>query len=205
MKELMSILALILVPQLSFATSEVVAKPVIHDFNGEYVFEGGLEPIGRITVDVIDLRMSDAQPRLEKLRSEGSACQHVTSVAVRCTKMNPGATVPADSLDRIAERSKDLSITFGQRTGAPVLISKAEALTEWQIQQRGETPLGRFDKYRYLELQGLVKIVFPNPQGNLELNTLDGRLLRKFESVTVHESRWRWHQDLAHVILTERR
>jgi hypothetical protein len=202
MKYLVCALALLFTTQLSFLS--FARASTIHQFDGEYAFDGTVEPVGRLTVDVVDKRMPDAENRLMQIKAEGGNCTHVTSLTVRCTKMNPGATVPVESLVRIAERSKDLSVRFGQRTGAPTLVSKAEALTEWQIPQNGETPLGIFDKFRYLELQGLVKVIFPYPQGNFELNTLDGRHLRKFESVTVYENRWRWHQDMAQVILTAR-
>ena len=91
-------------------------------------------------------------------------------------------------------------------SGSPALVSEGESLVEWEIPQSGSSPLGAFAKYRYLELQdGLVKIIVPGAPGasaaSMELLRRDADHLGKWESKVVTESRWRWHEDMAIVVL----
>jgi hypothetical protein len=188
------------------ASSELGSARAPQALSGDYRFAGEVKPVGRLTVDVIDTRMPDANDRLDAARAEGAACWLVVSNTWRCTKMHKAEAVPQSSLDAIALRGGDLFASFGAMTGSPSLVSEGESLVEWQIPQNGSSPLGAFETYRYLELQdGLVKIIVPGAPGasapSMELLRRDADHLGKWESKVVTESRWRWHEDMAIVVL----
>jgi hypothetical protein len=170
--------------------------------SGDYRF-AGVKPIARLTVDVIDVRMPDANERLDAARAEGATCWLVVSNTWRCTKMHEASDVPQASLDAIATRQRELFASFGGVTGSPALVSEAESLVEWEIPQNGSSPLGPFTTYRYLELRdNLIKIVLPGATQSsptMELILRDAGHLDKWESKVVTESRWRWHEDMAFV------
>ena len=171
---------------------------------GDFRFGGEVEAIGRLTVDVIDTRMSDSATRLEALRAQGATCRLAASNTYRCTKMNRAPAVPASSLEAIATKNRELFASFGEVTSSPSLVTDAESLTEWKISQRGATPLGAFEDYRYLDLQGdLVKIILPGQSESLELIVKGADRLAKWDRKVVNEGRWRWHEDMALVILTK--
>ncbi len=172
--------------------------------SGDYRFAGDVQAVGRLTVDVIDTRMPDATARLAALREVGAACTLAMSNTWRCTKMHPTTAVPAGSLAKISARGADLFASFGATTGSPVIVSEGESLVEWEVPQDGSSSVGPFTQYRYLDLQGdLVKIILPGSgsTGSMELIVKDAMHLAKWESVTVSEGRWRFHQDMALVIL----
>jgi hypothetical protein len=172
--------------------------------DGHFRFAGQVEAIGRLTVDVIDTRMADAATRLEALQADGAECPLVTSNTYRCTKMHPASEVPAASLDALGASNREAFAKFGAVTSAPSLVSEADSLVEWQISQTGSSKLGPFSAYRYLQLDGgLVKIVLPGAteSQSLELILKDANHLGKWDSRTVSEGRWRFHEDMALVIL----
>ncbi|MBX3229112.1 MAG: hypothetical protein KIT84_02140 [Labilithrix sp.] len=171
--------------------------------DGTYYFEGEVKPLGRLTVDVVDMRMSDAADRLADLRSSGANCALVISQTYRCTKMHGASAVADASLEAIAARSAGLSVTFGARTGSPSLVTDADSLTEWQIPQNGTGLAGSFDRYTYRQLRnGPTKIVLPGA-GDLgdELLVEDASRITKWERKVVTEGRWRWHEDMAVAVL----
>ena len=167
--------------------------------SGDYRFADSVRPLGRLTVDVIDTRMSDAQSRLEALRSAGASCSLVISNTYRCTKMHPAASVPSESLGEIAEDNQSVFVTFGAVTGSPSVVTEGDSLTEWEISQEGTSSAGPFTSYRYLELaDGLVKIILPGSSAlsSLELIVEDEGRLGKWSSTRTSEGRWRWHEDM---------
>jgi hypothetical protein len=174
---------------------------------GDYRLSGNVEAIGRLTVDIIDVRMADAAARLDAARAEGAACELAASNTYRCTKTHPAEEVPSTSLDAIAAQNPGLYASFGDVTASPSLVSQGDSLAEWQISQGGTSSAGPFSSYRYLQLDGdLTKIVLPNAasadeSSSLELILKDAAHLGKWASHVVTESRWRWHEDMALVIL----
>ncbi len=177
--------------------AEATAEPPLA-FSGAYRFASEVEPLGRMTVDVIDARMSDAAERLERAHAEGATCVLVMSNVHRCRKMHEASSVPASSLTALADRSKPLFASFGDVTSAPELVTEAESLVEWKVFQEGETSFGAFSFYRYLVLAGgTVKLVLPGDHESLELLVRDAGHLGKFERLVVNEGRWRWHEDIA--------
>lgn len=188
---------------LFLATISVSAVAAPFAFRGSYVFKNKVNVVGRYTVDVVDTRMADSRTRLDTLRKDGATCQWVNSNTVRCVSHLPAASVPASSIEKMRANNAGFSVTFNEAWGTPSIVSSGTDLTEWSIPQRGLSPLGSFDHYRYLEMSGgLAKIVLPGTPEPLWLNTLDGKVLLKYESLMVPESRWRWHQDTAELVLS---
>jgi hypothetical protein len=173
--------------------------------DGEFRAMGHVEALGRLTVDVVDTRSPDADARLAQLRSDGAACTAVMANTWRCTMMHPASEVPQASLDAIAARNHDVFAKLGGVWASPSVTSEGESVTDWQIGQKGECQAGAFETYRYLELGGdLVKIVLPAERASVELIVKDQQRLAKWDSKVVTESRWRWHEDAALVILEKR-
>lgn len=183
------------------ATSSLAAAQPIA-LSGDYVPDGRVDALARLTVDVIDTRMSDATKRLASVRAGGGNCQLVVSNTYRCTTMRSASEVAAASLDRMRANTADVRVTFGKTTGSPSLVTDAESLTEWEIPQLGSSPGGAFDAYTYRQLAGgLAKIELPASPTGFELIVTDADTLRKWERVVVSEGRWRWHEDMGTVIL----
>lgn len=169
--------------------------------SGEYRFAGTVEPLGRITYDVIDVRMSDAQERFERVRAEGATCELVMSNTYRCKNHRGPGAVPSSSLETIGERNREFFAKF-EGPARNSLVSRADFLVEWSVKQLGATPDGAFSEYTYLSLaDGLVKISLPGPMDGTELMVKDADHLRKWDRRTVAEGRWRWHEDTAVVVL----
>jgi hypothetical protein len=184
------------------STLTTAAAPPI-TLTGQYTPDGSVEPIGRLTVDVIDERMAGAAARLAAVRAEGAACQRVLSTTWRCTKMHEGAAVPSTSLAAIGAANTNVYASFGAVTGSPSTVSEAESMVEWSIHQLGSSSVGPFGEYRYLDLQGdLVKIILPGTSGSgLELIVKDEHHLAMWAKKHVSEGQWRWHEDMALVLL----
>ena len=157
--------------------------------SGKLRFAGHVQPVARLTTDVIDTRMADADARLAKLQADGATCEFVGADTWRCTLMHPAADVPLSSLDAIAAGSRDLYASFGASLGKPSIVSQGDSLTEWQIPQKGSSSAGPFDSYRYLELDGgLVKIILPGKTENESLELLvqgGGQHLARWKSTVV--------------------
>lgn len=171
-------------------------------FRGEFVPSGVVEPSMRLTIDVVDTRMSDAQERLTAIRAGGGLCELVVSNTYRCRTHKKANAVPQTSLDKIAAKNATASVTFGEMHGVPSKTSEGESLVEWSIPQNGSSPAGAFEEYRYLQLDGgLTKIVFPGASEPYELIVKDAGHLKKWDRVVVNEGRWRWHEDMALVVL----
>jgi hypothetical protein len=186
----------------SAGESALATAPAPIALAGEYRFAGDVKPLGRLTVDVIDERMTGAAERLETVRAGGGNCSRVLSTTWRCTTMRTNG-VPSSSLVAMAEAAGDLVVSFDAPTAPPALVSEAESLVEWTIFQTGESSTGgAFGAYRYLDLQGdLVKIVLPTAGGSLELTVRDESHLGKWTSKRVSEGQWRWHEDMAVLVL----
>jgi hypothetical protein len=169
---------------------------------GQFRFQGTVQPLGRLTVDVIDMRMADASTRLDAARAEGAVCEITPGNVYRCSKLHDPSAVPTSSLEAIGARDRGLFASFGDVTSAPSIVSQGDSLVEWQISQSGESSVGPFTSYRYLELAGgPVKIVLPGEHGSLELILQDEGHVAKWDDRTVSEGRWRWHDDTALVVL----
>jgi hypothetical protein len=164
---------------------------------------GTAEAVGRLTTDVIDTRMSDASARLESLQADGADCQFVGADTYRCTKLHPASDVPAASLDAISTQNRGVFATFGEVTGAPTIASQGDSLVDWQVPQTGESSGGAFTFYTYREMDGVTKLLLPARASTLELLVRDKSHLGKRDSHTVTESRWRFHQDMAVVVLAK--
>lgn len=163
---------------------------------GTYRFAGHVTPLGRKTVDVIDTRMPDADERLEEVRGNGGTCQLAAANTWRCVTL--GGDVAASSLETLGQRNAALFARFDAVTGAPSLVTDGESFKEWEISQDGATPEGTFERYVHRLLQGdLAKIVVNGE----ELIVRDAGHLAKWDMKTVTESRWRWHEDAALVVL----
>lgn len=184
----------------SVVGSTAIADPIPP--RGTYVFKGGLKVFGRRTIDIIDLRMPDGNQRAESLRRAGARCEMAPAAKVRCVTLRPATAVPPESLERLRTKNRGLSVRFLEVTGVPTEISRGDSLVEWEVPQNGMWAGGKFQSYRWLELSGgLSKIVLPGAPEALWLNTRDGRSLMKYDSVTVTESQWRFHEDTAEAIL----
>lgn len=180
-----------------------LSNPTI-SLSGEYRFAGRVEPLNRLTVDVVDMRMSDAKDRLEAVKSGGGQCTLAVSNTYRCVTHGDAVDVSTESLDKAKERNANLAVTFGPVTGGAELVSQAPGLTEYKIHQQGSSPLGAFEEYTYLDLGDLVKIVLPSGGiETLELMVDKDGTLRKWERVVDHEGRWRWHEDATLVYLAQ--
>lgn len=185
-------------PEVSTAAVTTATAPIALD--GTYAFKGEMRASARLTVDVVDTRMSDAAPRLAALRAEGASCPLVASQTYRCTKLRPAGEVAAASLEKLAAKNAGLAITFGRLEGSPHLITDAESLTEWEIPQSGTGPLGAFDTYTYRALEnGPTKIALGDSD---EYTVEDGGHIVRWNSTIVHEGRWRWHEDIAFAVLS---
>lgn len=172
--------------------------------SGEYRFAGEVQASARLTVDVIDMRMSDAATRLAAVRAEGATCELVLSNTYRCRKVRAASAVPAESLAVIGERNAQVYASFGEVTGPARVVSQGDYLVEWQIKQAGESSAGPFDAYRYLQMgDDMVKIVLPGASeiSSLELIVKDAHHVAKWDRRVVSEGRWRWHEDMALVVL----
>lgn len=169
-------------------------------FKGDYVFKSRVNPLGRNTVDVVDTRARDATDRLGRLRAAGALCQWVTSSTVRCVSQMGAAAVPTSSLNLAVQANVGTKISFGAVTGTPFIVTQGTSLTEWTVPQHGEWAGGKFTQYRYLEMEGLAKLVLPGREP-LWVNTVDGKTLGIYERYVIHESRWRWHEDAMTVVL----
>jgi len=184
-------------PAAETQSSEVNAAPTA--LAGEYRFRGEVKPLKRLTVDVIDVRMPGAAERLEAVRRDGATCERPLANVYRCTTHRDAAAVPPESLAKIAARSEGDHATFGAVTAPPSLVNDSESLIEWEIFQEGGTHAGTFERYVYRVLAGrLSKAAL----GEVEVIVDDAAHLSRFASVTVNESRWRWHVDSALVGLT---
>jgi hypothetical protein len=165
---------------------------------------GNVQAMARLTVDIIDMRQSDAQEHLASLRAAGAACQAEPADQWRCSLMHAASEVPAASLAKIGTRNQGLYATFEAPIGKPALTSQGDSLVEWAIPQSGTSSVGPFDSYRYLQMEGdMTKLILPAPRGDdgLELILQDASHLAKWDSITVTESRWRFHEDMALVVL----
>lgn len=195
--------SILLCGALALLTSAAQAHP--HLFEGTYSFNGNVEPQGRLTVDLIDMRMADAKKRLDELRAQGALCEVVESKLFRCTKMRGAADVAPESLRKIAVRYAGFFVTFSKRFAPPSLVSEGSHVIEWSVPQAGEWNGDRFHSYRYLlmrDSQGdMAKLILNGFESTLELLTFDGRTLKRFDSTIVNESRWRWYVDYATVDL----
>lgn len=177
------------------------AEPI--HFNGSYVFQGQAISLGRQTVEVVDSRTSAGRARVEALRRAGAECLLRANQAVRCTQFGEPQTVPPSSLRTIQDRYRGMTVTFGPRTGSPVLVSESPTLTEWSIPQRGQWAGGSFERFRYLVLRNrLIKLVLPGREA-LWLHTEDGHTLRGYALLRVPESSSRWHDDSMEIVLTK--
>jgi len=169
---------------------------------GTYQSHGEADAMDRLTVDVVDTRMTGSADRLAGLEAAGAACTAVFSTTYRCTSLSKD--VPQSSLDKIA-KANTFRVTFKKPTAPPSLTSQADSLTEYLVSQPGESSVGRFDSYRYLELDGgLVKIVLQDGANNgagTELIVEDAKHLAKYGSTTVSDGQWRFFQDSALVVL----
>lgn len=170
--------------------------------SGTYRSRGDVTPEARVTVDVVDTRQADATQHLADLEAGGASCFFVAADTYRCTSVSKD--VPEDSLEKIAANNSFV-VTFGKTSAPPALVSQADSLTEWQINQSGSSDNGSFAFYRYLVLDGgLVKIVLPDGSNNgqgTELIVTSGTVLGKYASTTSSESRWRFFEDSALVVL----
>lgn len=176
-----------------------------YGFQGSYAFLGQVEALHRKTVDVIDLRMADAQQRLQTLRQMGAQCQQVNSQTLRCQHFLTAQQVPVSSLEVVRQRNRGLVLQFGQEWASPSLISAGESLIEWKMAQHIQWPRGRAETYRYLLLTpNLVKLVLTaGPQETLWLHTQTPKELRQMHQVTTSEGRWRFHEDLMEAVLVQ--
>jgi hypothetical protein len=187
-------------PEPEGATSSADTSALPTALAGKYAFQGQVRPQARLTVDVIDMRMPDAQTRLDDLDAAGAACQLVTSQTYRCTLMHDAGEVATASLDAIATSNKGIALSFGKLRGDPSLTNDAESLKEWDVPQSGSGPLGKFDGYVFRELQGGPdKIIL---DGTDEYLVDDGDHITRWQEHVISEGRWRFHQDMAVVVLT---
>lgn len=192
----------------SGATESAVtsAAPVeVGSLAGEFRYAGKVEALARLTVDVIDERMTDAATRLEELRRIGATCERKTSTMLRCHKMHPAGTVPASSLAAIGDANAQVFATFGAAWGSPTIETDGDSFKEWSIPVDGTSPAGAFRLYKWRQLgeDGPTKIVLPSRDAAepLELIVRDASHLGRWASHRVSEGRWRWHEDIALAIL----
>ena len=186
-----------------FTASAAFANP--YSFSGDYRFTGVVEPVGRMTVDVVDARMPDAAKQVQTIESNGGYCQRVAS-SIRCTTMNHASSVPQSSLLKIHDKNVGLQVSFGTQTSPPSVITRGSTVVDWQISQPVQWAGGRADNYVYREMQGgISKLILPGTPEPLTLNSVDGQTLNKQETFVVTESRWRWHEDMASIVLTRSR
>jgi hypothetical protein len=170
---------------------------------GDFRFEGQVEPVTRLTFDVVNMLMSGAATTLERLQDAGATCQLVVSNTYRCKKNKGPAFVPDSSLAALGAQDAAVFVTFGAQTAPPALVNDAPSLKEWQIFQTGTSSLGAFTGYRYLQLEGgLVKIIVPAATGSssIEFIVKDATHLAKHETKNVTTNQWQFHQDTALVI-----
>lgn len=175
-----------------------VASAAPPAMQGIYRFRGGVQMMGRRTVDVVDTRMTDSAQRLERLRRSGATCSVVNSVTYRCVTLSnefdPIAAVV------LAQRNEGLAISFGAMTGVPSVVTQGDSYVEWLVPQQTRWNLGQGDRYRYMELRGgLAKFVLPG-QPELWLNLQNGQL-RRYDSITTTVDRWKFFEDFGEVIL----
>lgn len=189
----------------STEAAAVTSAPMpVGSLAGEFRFAGGVEAIGRLTVDVIDERMADAQTRLEALRQIGATCERRMANTIRCHKLHPAGTVPAASLAAIGEANRQAFATFGAAWGAPSIVTDGDSFKEWTVPVDGASDSGAFRLYKWRQLgENLTKIVLPG-RSETEANELivkDASHLARWTSKVTTESRWRFHEDIALVIL----
>ncbi len=168
--------------------------------SGAFYFTNHIEPAGRLTTDVIDTRMPDSEQRLKNLRADGAACELKTSNVYRCSKFHGPEKIPQTSLDEIARQHTDQFIIFGTQTGTPELLFKGTAVVEWLVPQNINVLGQDFTQFRLREFTDgtLRKVILPDGQ---EFIIQGSDQVSRFAINHVGDGRWRWHQDVAYVML----
>lgn len=189
---------------LFFTSSAFAASPATL-FQGSFFF-GGVKPLDRTTVDIVDTRMSDAQMKLANLREKGALCTYAASNTYKCITHEGAGAVPPESLQEAYEANQKLKIEFGAVSSSPSLIVDAESVTEWQINQDVFWTGGQAPFYRQMILDGeILKVILGEGPEALwlvgELN--DSTKLSMRASVVHTTSRWQWHEDAIEILLKQ--
>lgn len=181
--------------------SAQLASAVPVALSGSYIFKGRVEPLARITYDIIDLRRPGSQQRWEQLRALGAQCQAAPGQMIRCLTYGRISDVSASSLQKMAERHRGLRIDMGALRAAPSVITDSGEIRQWSVPQSFQWNRGSFEQYIFWETRIGNKIVLPGVENGFWLNVLSPRMMALHDSINVTEDSTRWHNDAALVIL----
>lgn len=178
-----------------FSSALTFAEPI--SFSGTFVFSD-VEPVARISYDIIDLRWKDARDKIEELREQGAFCENRAPKTVLCTLRHEASSVTESSIEAIREEYQEADIIFGEVRGNGQLIRDGDSVKDWAIEQDVIVFSQETDNYIYRQIQNKVeKLVFRDI--DLEFVVASPQLLEKRARKSVRESRWRWHEDLMKV------
>ena len=140
------------------------AVPLPQKYIGTFKFSGQLNPVNTFKKEVVYTSFAAGIKRLSELRELGFTCVAVFSTTYACSK-NTNDNLPADVESRLRAQLTN-KIEFGSPIGDWELLSTAEYLTEFILQQK--TLIGEkiYLKTRYLITPDIQKLVLVSENGD---------------------------------------
>lgn len=156
-------------------SAQSYALPVPPIFEGHYKFTGILNTVNTLKKEIVYVSTAEGRKRLEVLKEMAFTCTPVFSTTYSCAK-NTNDPIPKDIQDKLTKNLNENSIEMSTPLSEWGLVSTAEYLTEFLMQQKTQIGNQIYYKSRYLVTPDIQKFVLQSENESVWFNVYAGKL-----------------------------